>query len=271
MSPEPARSTRSLARSAARGPSRSSKTEAPAAVLHVGTSGWHYQSWLGPFYPEATKAKDFLAYYVTRFRTTELNNPFYRTPTEAVVRSWRDGTPEGFLFAWKVSRVITHLKRLKEVEENVSFVVKRAEGLGPKLGPLLVQLPPSLRADRDRLAGFLALLPKERRFTFEFRHPSWFEPPILDLLRDHDASLCLSDHAAAPAPWQATASFVYIRGHGPEGRYAGSYSDEALAEWSAHIAHWRAEGRDVYAYFDNDIKSAAPGDADRLIALTAPR
>ena len=270
MPSEPARPARSLARSAARGPSRSSKTEVAAGNLHIGTSGWHYQSWLGLFYPEGTKTKDFLTYYITRFLTTELNNPFYRTPTEAVVQSWRDGTPEGFLFAWKVSRVVTHMKRLKEVEENIAFVVRRAEGLGPKLGPLLVQLPPSLRADRERLGAFLGLLPKDRRFTFEFRHPSWYEPPILDLLRDHDAALCLSDHAAAPAPWEATASFVYIRGHGPEGRYAGSYSDETLAEWSSRIAGWRAEGREIYAYFDNDIKSAAPADADRLIGLTAP-
>jgi uncharacterized protein YecE (DUF72 family) len=242
-----------------------------AGFLHIGTSGWHYPSWLGPFYPEDMKAKDFLSHYITRFRTTELNNPFYRTPTEKVVESWRDGTPEGFLFAWKLSRVITHLKRLKDVEENVTFVLGRAGILGPKLGPFLVQLPPSLRADRDRLGRFLELLPKQHRFTFEFRHRSWFEPPILDLLRDHDAALCLSDHAAAPAPWEATASFVYVRGHGPEGRYAGSYSDETLAEWSSRIERWRGEGRGVYVYFDNDVKSAAPADADRLIALTDRR
>jgi uncharacterized protein YecE (DUF72 family) len=236
--------------------------------LHIGTSGWHYQSWLGPFYPEDMKAKDFLSHYITRFRTTELNNPFYRTPTEKVVESWRDGTPEGFLFAWKLSRVVTHLKRLKDVEENVSFVLGRAGILRQKLGPFLVQLPPSLRADRDRLGRFLDILPKPHRFTFEFRHPSWFEPPILDLLRDHDAALCLSDHAAAPAPWEATASFIYVRGHGSEGRYAGNYSDETLAAWSSQIQRWRGEGRGVYVYFDNDVKSAAPADADRLIALT---
>ena len=265
---DPVRSPRSIARSAPRGPSLTSPAHAKSRLLRIGTSGWHYESWRGPFYPEGLKTKDFLSYYITRFDTTELNNPFYRTPTEAAVKAWRDATPDEFLFTWKLSRVITHMKRLKEVEENVPFVLGRAGHLGSKLGPVLVQLPPSLRADRDRLGTFLKLLPKERRFTFEFRHPSWYETPILDLLRDHDAALCLSDHAAAPAPWEATASFVYIRAHGPDGRYAGSYTDETLARWSSDVARWRAEGRDVYAYFDNDIKSAAPADADRLIALT---
>ena len=263
------RSPPSIARSAPRGPSLAAPTQSTSGLLRIGTSGWHYESWRGPFYPEGLKTKDFLSYYITRYDTTELNNPFYRTPTEAAVQAWRDATPEGFLFAWKLSRFITHMKRLKDVAESVPFALGPARRLGPKLGPVLVQLPPALKADRDRLAAFLGLLPRDLRFAFEFRHKSWYEPPILDLLRDHDASLCLSDHAAAPAPWEATASFVYVRGHGPEGRYAGNYTDETLGQWSAAIARWRREGRDVYAYFDNDIKSAAPADADRLIALTS--
>ena len=211
-----------------------------------------------------------MSFYITRFSTTELNNPFYRLPTEAAVQAWRESTPETFLFAWKASRLITHLKRLKEVEENVPFMFKRAEGLGQKLGPALFQLPPSLKANRERLARFLNLLPKNRRHTFEFRHPSWYEPPILDLLGEHDAALCLSDHAAAPAPWAVTASFVYIRAHGPSGRYWGSYSDESLRQWADDIAAWRAQARAVYCYFDNDIKSAAPADAQRLFAMLQP-
>ncbi len=184
------------------------------------------------------------------------------------MQGWRDGTPDGFLFTWKVSRVLTHMKRLKNVEENVPFIVGRASHLGPKLGPFLVQLPPSLRADRDRLGAFLDLCPDGHRFTFEFRHPSWYEPPILDLLREHDVALCLSDHANAPSPWEVTASFVYIRGHGPSGWYWGSYGDETLRKWADDIGRWREEGRAVYCYFDNDIKSAAPMDAERLVART---
>lgn len=238
--------------------------------VRIGTSGWHYAAWRGPFYPEDIKPKDYLSFYTTRFATTELNNPFYRLPTEAAVKVWREATPDNFLFAWKASRLITHLKRLRDVEDNVPFMFRRAAGLGHKLGPVLWQLPPSLKVDRERLARFFDLLPKDRRHTFEFRHPSWYEPPILDLLREHDIALCLSDHAAAPAPWAVTASFVYIRAHGPSGRYWGSYSDEMLCQWAESIAAWRGEGRAVYCYLDNDIKSAAPEDARRLLELVTP-
>jgi uncharacterized protein YecE (DUF72 family) len=232
----------------------------------IGTSGWHYASWRGPFYPETVKPKDFLSHYVTRFSTTELNNPFYRLPTEAAVQCWRDTTPADFLFTWKASRFITHMLKLRNAENGLQVMFDRAGELAPKLGPILFQLPPTLKADRERLASFLALLPAGRPYTFEFRHASWYEPPILELLREHNVALCLSDHAAAPSPWEATASFVYIRGHGPSGRYWGSYSDETLQRWAADIARWRAEGREVFCYFDNDIKSAAPEDAQRLIS-----
>ena len=233
----------------------------------IGTSGWHYASWRGPFYPETVKPKDFLSFYMTRFSTTELNNPFYRLPTEAAVACWRDSTPDDFLFTWKASRFITHMIKLKNAENALQIMFDRAEVLGPKLGPILFQLPPSLHADRERLANFIALLPRGHRYTFEFRHPSWYKAPILDLFREHDVSLCLSDHAKAPAPWEVTASFVYIRGHGPSGWYWGSYNDETLRRWADDIARWREAGRAVYCYFDNDIKSAAPEDARRLLAL----
>jgi uncharacterized protein YecE (DUF72 family) len=256
------------------GPSRSALPDAldgqKAGAVQIGTSGWHYDSWRGPFYPPDLKPKDFLGFYVERFSTTELNNTFYRLPTARAIKAWREATPEDFLFAWKASRMITHLKRLKDVEENISFVFNRMNGLGEKFGPVLFQLPPSFRADaerRERLARFLGQLPKGRRCTFEFRDPSWYEASVLDLLRDHDVALCFSDHEAAPAPWEVTASFVYIRAHGTDGRYAGNYGDETLGRWSALIGQWRKEGRNAYVYFDNDVKSAAPADANRLIAL----
>jgi uncharacterized protein YecE (DUF72 family) len=239
-----------------------------AGRLRIGTSGWHYASWRGPFYPGPLKPADFLAYYRTRFSSAEINNSFYRLPSEEAVAAWRESTPEDFLFAWKASRFITHMKKLRGVEESLDLVFGRMAGLRGKLGPVLFQLPPMLRADRDRLGGFLSLLPQGHRIAVEFRHPSWYEPPILDLLREHDAALCLSDHAAAPAPWETTARFVYIRGHGPDGRYAGNYSDDTLDAWAERIGQWRADGRDVYCYFDNDIKSAAPFDAERLLRRT---
>jgi uncharacterized protein YecE (DUF72 family) len=237
-------------------------------TLRIGTSGWHYASWSGPFYPTTLKPADFLAFYQSRFSSVEINNSFYRLPSAEAVAAWREGTPDDFLFAWKASRFITHMKKLKGVEESLDLVFGRMAGLGPKFGPVLFQLPPMLRADRDRLGDFLTILPQGHRYAIEFRHPSWYEPAILDLLREHDAALCLSDHAAAPAPWEATAGFVYIRGHGADGRYAGNYGDETLDSWARHIADWRAGGRDVYCYFDNDIKSAAPFDAERLMQRT---
>src|SRR5918993_2607063 len=216
----------SIARLAARGPSRSllldqAETDPALGIgapeTRIGTSGWHYASWHGPFYPRDVRVKDFLAYYVEQFDTAEINNSFYRLPTENAVATWRDSTPEGFLFAWKASRFITHMKRLKDIEESIALVFGRMAALGDKFGPVLFQLPPTFKADgetRERVARTLSLVPPQHRYAFEFRHPSWYEDATLDLLRDHDAALCISDHAAAPAPWLATASFVYVRAHG---------------------------------------------------------
>jgi uncharacterized protein YecE (DUF72 family) len=236
--------------------------------LRIGCSGWVYKDWTGPFYPAGTKDKDRLAYYATRFDTAEINASFYRLPSEKMVAGWAERAPPGFLFAWKVSRFITHNKKLNDCAESVALVFGRMAPLGDRYGPALIQLPPQLRRNDDRLAGFLKLLPRDRRHTVEFRHPSWYDPAVFRILADFDASLCISDHHHAPAPWEVTASWVYVRGHGPGGRYFGRYPDEALAIWTQRIADFRARGLDVYAYFDNDIKSAAPFDAETLKAMT---
>lgn len=234
--------------------------------LRIGCSGWVYKDWTGPFYPEGTKDKDRLEHYATRFDTAEINASFYRLPSEKMVEGWARRAPDGFVFAWKVSRFITHNKKLADCAAPVELVYGRMAPLGDKLGPSLIQLPPQLRRDDDRLIGFLKLLPKGRH-TVEFRHPSWYEPAVFAILADFDAALCLSDHHHAPAPWERTASWIYVRGHGPGGRYFGRYGEDELEAWAERIAGWRAEGRDVYAYFDNDIKSAAPFDALALKAL----
>jgi uncharacterized protein YecE (DUF72 family) len=266
--------TKSVARSASRGPSRTLSPDRIGRVgsseQRIGTSGWHYKSWSGPFYPPDLKPKDFLSFYVEHFNTTEINNSFYRLPTEKAVAAWREGVPHGFLFAWKASRFITHLKRLKDVEDSSDLVFGRMAGLGPTFGPVLFQLPPTFRAEPEnleRLARCLKHIPSRRRCAIEFRHPSWYEGPVLDLLRDHNAALCISDHEAAPAPWVATADFVYVRAHGTEGRYSGHYSPDTLSSWTKKLADWRSEHRDVYVYFDNDVKSAAPKDARMLTEL----
>ena len=231
--------------------------------IRVGCSGWVYRPWRGPFYPPEIPQKDWFAFYASRFDTAEINASFYRLPSEKMVAGWVERAPPGFLFAWKVSRFITHNKKLKDAAESVALVYGRMTPLGDKQGPSLIQLPPQLRRNDERLAEFLALLPAGRH-TVEFRHPSWYEAPVFRILADFDVSLCISDHHHAPAPWEVTASWVYVRGHGPGGRYAGSYPPEELARWAERISEWRAAGRDVYAYFDNDIGCAAPHDAMAL-------
>ena len=150
----------------------------------IGTSGWSYRSWRGPFFPRQVMIKHHLQFYATQFSTAELNGVFYRTPTVEAVRAWRDGTPDDFIFAWKASKFITHWKRLTEKSRNsLALMETRLRILGAKAGPVLFQLPPQFTANRERLAGFLKLLKPQRRYAFEFRHASWYETPILDLLR----------------------------------------------------------------------------------------
>jgi uncharacterized protein YecE (DUF72 family) len=237
------------------------------AEVRIGTSGWSYPHWRGTFYPEGLRVKDQFAFYAGRFSTTEINGSFYRLPTEKAVAGWREAAPEGFVFAWKASRFITHTKRLKDPADSIALVFGRMQGLGDRLGPALFQLPPMMKADPERLAAFLKLLPNDRRCVVEFRHPSWYAPEVFELLRARDVALCISDHHDAPAPWERTASFVYVRGHGPGGGYSGSYSDDELKSWAKRIKAWTREGCDAYAYFDNDIGTAAPGDAERLRGL----
>jgi uncharacterized protein YecE (DUF72 family) len=237
----------------------------PDGQIRIGTSGWSYGPWRGRFYPTSVRQKDWLSYYASRFPTGEINATFYRLPSQATVAAWREATPPHFVFAWKASRFITQAKKLRDPEEPLARVFAPMAALGAKRGPTLFQLPPSLHLDLPRLEQFLARLPSGRH-TVEFRHPSWYGDPTFALLSDHDVALCVSDHADGPAPWVRTASFGYVRGHGPTGRYAGSYPDETLVRWAEHIGRWARDGLDVYAYFDNDIGAAAPRDAHRLCA-----
>lgn len=238
------------------------------ARIFIGTSGWSYQSWRGPFFPKQVMIKHHLQYYATQFDSAELNGVFYRTPSLDAVRGWRDGTPDDFVFAWKASKFITHWKRLSDRSRNsLALIEERLKILGPKAGPVLFQLPARFEANPDRLDSFMRLVPKRWRVSFEFRHDSWYDKEVFRLLRKHDIALCISDHHDAPAPWGVTASFVYVRGHGPGGRYRGHYSTRTLQEWARRITKWKRGRKDVYVYFDNDQKSAAPADALRLARL----
>src|SRR5436190_20630274 len=239
----------------------------------IGTSGWTYDSWRGRFYPKDIPKHRWLSWYATQFTTTEINASFYRTPSLEAVRAWRQQTSEEFLFAWKASKFITHWKRLNKdtCGNSVDLMMTRLRALGLKVGPVLFQLPGNFEADPERLAAFLHLLPLRHQYAFEFRHPSWYEKGTLKLLREHDVALCVSDHHHAPAPWIATAGHVYVRGHGPGGRYKDNYPEQTLKMWAQSIQKWTAQGKTVFVYFDNDQKSAAPRDAHRLSALLATR
>jgi uncharacterized protein YecE (DUF72 family) len=235
------------------------------ARVRIGTSGWHYDSWRGPFFPERLPIKAQLQYYASQFDSVELNGVFYRTPTENSVQAWKAETGIDFSFTWKASKFITHWKRLSPASaSSLALLEQRISLLGDKAGPILFQLPPQFSLDADRLAAFIGLLSAKRRYSFEFRNPSWYAPDIFKLLKRHNISLCLSDHHDAPAPWRRTADFVYIRGHGPAGDYHGHYPDSTLRSWARRVLSWKKQGCNVLVYFDNDQKSAAPFDALRL-------
>ncbi len=238
------------------------------AHVLIGTSGWHYDSWRGSFYPAGLPIKAKLQYYASQFESAELNGVFYRTPTIETVKSWNKQTGKNFVFTWKASKFITHWKRLSANSVNsLELMEDRLSLLGHKVGSVLFQLPPNFQADADRLSAFPRMLPPKRRYSFEFRHPSWYSPRIMRVLSEENISLCISDHHDAPAPWKRTADFVYVRGHGPGGRYKGHYSMDTLGGWAKRIRSWKAKGCDVFVFFDNDQKSAAPIDALKLKQL----
>ncbi|MFE2751874.1 DUF72 domain-containing protein [Actinosynnema sp. NPDC059335] len=231
--------------------------------IRIGTSGWRYPEWRGGFYPRGLQQRLELQFLSRRLDTVEINGSFYglRKPTD--YKSWFERTPEGFVFAVKGHREITHLKRLRDVGKDVEeFFDSGVLDLGPKLGPVLWQLPPTLPSRLERLAGFLDLLPGPPvRHALEIRHPSWDTPELADLLSRHNVALVAAESAGRfPEPREPTADFVYARLHGDRELYVSAYSDPALDRWAARFREWSAE-RDVYVYFDNTMRGAAPFDA----------
>ena len=241
--------------------------EAKRGRCHVGTSGWSYDHWHGPFYPPELRPGDRLAHYARHFASVEVNGTFYRLPGMAAVRQWVDDTPDGFVFSVKASRFITHMKKLKDPEASLPPFLDCIGGLGNKLGPVLFQLPPRWRVNLARLDAFLVALPNGLRTVFEFRDPSWLDDAVLTALAGHGAGFCIFDLAGTRTPAHVTAAFVYIRLHGPGGAYQGRYGHRRLAAWAADIDGWISEGRDVYCYFDNDEAGHAVADARTLAHL----
>jgi uncharacterized protein YecE (DUF72 family) len=223
-----------------------------------------YRHWREVFYPVKLAQSKWLEFYTHHFPTVELNNSFYRLPTEKAFSNWRQTSPEGFIYAVKVSRFITHIKRLKDVEEPVQTFLERARLLEEKLGPLLYQLPPNMHRNDERLDSFLSLLPKELRHVVEFRHESWLDERVFDMLRQHNVGFCVFDMPGLSCPLLATADFAYIRFHGSSGLYYSCYSDEELEDWARKISEL-AKGLDaVYIYFNNDAEGYAITNAQTL-------
>jgi uncharacterized protein YecE (DUF72 family) len=232
----------------------------------VGTSGWSYPHWRGPFYPPEMRSGDFLTYYAERFATVEINNSFYRLPPETSVQRWRDLAPPGFTYAVKATRFITHYRRLKDAGESLAQFIDRMSGLDEALGPLLFQLPPSFPLRLERLEAFLESLPARVQVAFEFRESSWFEPAVYAVLERRGAAFCISDLHGRATPEVVTAPLVYVRLHGP-GRYSGSYDDASLETWAGKCAAWACDAHQVRVYFDNDQRGYAAQDATRLKTL----
>lgn len=241
----------------------------PDPHIHVGTSGWHYKHWKGPFYPPDMRPDGMFAFYRRRFRSVELNTSFYHLPSPQALAAWREAAPPGFVFAVKGSRFITHMKKLKDPGPTLAVFLERARILQAHLGPILFQLPPRWALNLERLRDLLQVFPADLRCAFELRDPSWFAEPVYRLLEAHRAAFCIYHIAGRLAPERVTTDLVYIRLHGPDGAYAGSYDDATLAGWAERIAAWAAEGRTVHCYFDNDQAGYAAHDALRLQALLA--
>ncbi|HKJ72388.1 MAG TPA: DUF72 domain-containing protein [Gammaproteobacteria bacterium] len=235
--------------------------------IRIGTSGWQYDHWKGPFYPRELARRGFLGYYAERFDTTEVNSFFYGLPKADTVASWRQAVPADFAFAVKASRYITHMKKLKDPEASLARFRERIDLLGSQLGPILFQLPPNWGANPDRLRAFLQALPKGPRYTFEFRDPSWFTPEVLGLLEDYGAAFCIYELGEQVSPLTVTADFAYVRLHGPEAGYRGDYGEGALESWAHQLRHWQGQGLDTYLFFDNDEAGYAALDGMRLRRL----
>jgi uncharacterized protein YecE (DUF72 family) len=236
--------------------------------IYIGTSGWHYKHWKENFYPGSIKDALQLAYFAGKFSTVEINNSFYRLPDIGTFSKWQDQVPEDFIFSVKGSRFITHLKKLNVGKDTIDELLYRAGHLKQKLGPILFQLPPRWKINEERFSNFLALLPADRRFAFEFRDQSWNCTLIHDLLRKSGCAFCIYELAGYQSPLTVTADFVYIRLHGPGAKkYEGSYSKHVLAIWAERCLSWQTEGKDIYLYFDNDQHAYAASNGQTLMDI----
>jgi uncharacterized protein YecE (DUF72 family) len=234
--------------------------------IHIGTSGWSYNHWEGVLYPHGLPQRERLVVYTRHFHTVELNSSFYHWPREATLANWRRSLPEEFVMTVKAPRALTHASRLYAPEAWVGRIARGLGLLGRRAGVLLVQLPPALPYDYARLGYFLSALPAGLKAAFEFRHPGWHREDVFQMLEERGAAYCVMSGAGLPCVLRATASFVYVRLHGPDHRHlcAGSYPDCDLRWWAERIREWECMGKDVYVYFNNDGEGNAVRNAAAL-------
>ena len=225
----------------------------------AGTSGYAYKEWKGSFYPEDLANDDMLRFYGEQFRTVEINNTFYRMPSEKVLVQWGERVPDGFRFVLKASRRITHMQRLKNVDDPLSYVVNNASLLGAKLGAMLFQLPPNMKRDMERLTAFLDLLPEGWPAAFEFRHESWFDEDVYEALRSRGVALCVADTDDGETPLVTTGKTGYVR------LRREAYDDDALREWATRIASQPWE--QAFVFFKHEDAGAGPALARRFEEL----
>lgn len=238
--------------------------------IRVGTSGWHYDDWSGRFYPEDLKKGDWLSFYMQHFDTVEINNTFYHLPKETTVKNWHKQAAKNFVFTVKASRYITHIKKLKDAAEGLTTFYERMRLLGSNFGPVLFQLPPNIHRNTKLLAEFLDLLPKRRLGVFEFRHESWYCDEVYELLDKGGLGFCTHDMPGKASPRIVTGKLLYLRLHGTTGRYSGNYPAKTLRDWAVWIKK-SAEGRKVFAYFNNDYNAYAVKNAKQLRELLVSR
>jgi uncharacterized protein YecE (DUF72 family) len=236
-----------------------------APKYYIGCSGWHYDHWRGLYYPEGLAKSEWLQFYARQFTTVELNNSFYHLPTEKAFTTWRESSPDDFIFAVKVSRFITHIKRLKNLGSAVENFLSRACYLENKLGPLLYQLPPNMKRNDEVLEDFLSSLPQAYQQVVEFRHESWLNDAVFRLLQQYNVGLCVFDMPDLTCPLLATSDFAYIRFHGSEGLYSSCYSNEELSQWAKKIAQLGRGLNAIYIYFNNDAEAFAVKNAITMI------
>ena len=234
-----------------------------AGALYLGTSGFAYAEWKGPFYPDDLKQKDMLSFFASRFSSVEINYTFRQQPAEKTLTTWREATPEGFLITLKAHQRITHWLRLAEADEAVANFLERAKTLGPQLGAILFQCPPNLPFDRGLIENFLGFLPPTYRYAFEFRHPSWSQAH--EILAEQGAAWCVAETDEKPAPDEPipTEPFAYLR------LRKENYTDDELEVWGKRISQALDQDRDVFCYFKHEEKGAGPIFAERIATLMA--